>query len=280
MGLAGLHLAVQPAHRALVQRACQGPSPVKVATSVQARHTDTIAFDHEGRPSRDEGGAFVFRPSGHGALLQNLAKLRDCFVWVKSVDNVAREPNDPAVIRARIQMLGFAVYLQAKANEVLDLARPREAQAFMMWAFGLEVSFSRALSEVARPIRVCGMVATTGHEGGGPYWVDGPDGEARAQIVESAELSSEVHAKACTHFNPVDMVLSICPRSRRIPLEHHSDPERYMLVHKTHGGHTVHAVEEPGFWNGGMARWNTRFVELPEACFRPIKRVTDLCGLA
>ncbi len=47
----------------------------ELSLSVQHAHTDTVAVDLNGEPFRDEKGALVFRPGGHGALLENLDSL-------------------------------------------------------------------------------------------------------------------------------------------------------------------------------------------------------------
>ncbi len=39
---------------------------------------------------------------------------------------------------------------------------------------------------------------------------------------------------------------------------------------------SIEALEMPVLWNGAMAKWNTIFVEVPIATFRPVKTVNDL----
>ena len=41
-------------------------------------------------------------------------------------------------------------------------------------------------------------------------------------------------------------------------------------------GKELKALELPGLWNGGMAHWNTIFVEVPVETFNPVKTVADL----
>jgi hypothetical protein len=41
-------------------------------------------------------------------------------------------------------------------------------------------------------------------------------------------------------------------------------------------GKSLKALELPGLWNGGMAFWNTVFVEVPLQTFNPVKTVNDL----
>src|SRR5207237_333206 len=61
-----------------------------------------------------------------------------------------------------------------------------------------------------RPLRVCGVVRNQGEPGGGPFWVEAPDGSLSIQIVESSQIdptSPEQQAilRSSTHFNPVDL---------------------------------------------------------------------------
>ncbi|MCB0301187.1 MAG: DUF4301 family protein, partial [Calditrichaeota bacterium] len=41
-------------------------------------------------------------------------------------------------------------------------------------------------------------------------------------------------------------------------------------------GRELKALELPGLWNGGMAYWNSVFVEVPDSTFNPVKTVLDL----
>ncbi|MGB5553024.1 MAG: DUF4301 family protein, partial [Flavobacteriaceae bacterium] len=45
---------------------------------------------------------------------------------------------------------------------------------------------------------------------------------------------------------------------------------------KTQEGRKLKALELPGLWNGGMALWNTIFVEVASTTFNPVKTVNDL----
>ena len=42
----------------------------------------------DNRPFRDDKGHLVFRPGGHGALIENLNDLDSDIVFVKNIDNV------------------------------------------------------------------------------------------------------------------------------------------------------------------------------------------------
>src|SRR5690606_19123470 len=59
-----------------------------ISFSYQKESTDTIAVTPKDEPFRDENGQLVFRPSGHGALLDNLNDLDADVVFIKNIDNV------------------------------------------------------------------------------------------------------------------------------------------------------------------------------------------------
>jgi hypothetical protein len=45
---------------------------------------------------------------------------------------------------------------------------------------------------------------------------------------------------------------------------------------KINKNETITILEWPGLWNGGMAEWNSIFIELPAETFHPVKSVIDL----
>ena len=59
-------------------------------------------------------------------------------------------------------------------------------------------------------------------------------------------------------------------------LERFVDETAVIVTRKSHGGRELKALERPGLWNGAMARWHTRFVEVPLTVFNPVKTVFDL----
>ena len=59
-------------------------------------------------------------------------------------------------------------------------------------------------------------------------------------------------------------------------LMNYCDPETGFITNKTRNGIKIKAQELPGLWNGGMACWNTIFVEVPLETFNPVKTVNDL----
>ncbi len=263
-----------------------------VELSEQAPGSDTLALERSGAPFRGPSGELILRPGGHGALLENLDGLEADLVHIKNVDNVAVEPRARAGLAWKKVLTGMLVRLRREAGERLhdveggSAAALEQAAVFASRAFGAQVAdgprrAAALLSLLRRPIRVCGVVPNTGEPGGGPFWVRGKDGRESLQIVEWAQLDRSVEQRrifaSSTHFNPVDMVCALRGADgRRVRLRDHVDPDAVILTWKTWGGRDLLALERPGLWNGGMADWNTVFVEIAATTFTPVKTVLDL----
>jgi hypothetical protein len=269
-----------------------------VGFSVQHPATDTIAVDLENRPFRLEDGSLLFRPGGHGALLRNLEGLGADLLYVKNIDNVVPESRLEIVVLWKKLLGGLLVSLERRALALSGaLAAPGcpgsvldDALRFLRSSFGVTVpatdsheGFCRSIGRLLeRPIRVCGVVRNQGEPGGGPFWVEGQGGEVSAQIVESSQVdlsdpSQKELWSSSTHFNPVDLVLSLRDRTGRpYDLEAFVDPATVFISKKSRNGRDLKALELPGLWNGAMAGWNTVFVEVPGETFAPVKTVLDL----
>jgi len=265
----------------------------RVRLSEQHPATDTLAGDPAGGPFRDEQGRLLFRPAGHGALLRNLAESEGDIVFLKNIDNVAVSRLRPESERWSRALVGLAARLDAGVRKWCarleenwdDSQITLDARAFARTALGLPADSDLRGDELRgwldRPIRVCGMVPNTGEPGGGPFWVRDAAGLS-PQIVESAQVnlgSPEQAAvfRAATHFNPV--FLAACLRDyhgRLHDLARFVDESAVIVTRKSHGGRELLALERPGLWNGAMARWHTRFVEVPLTVFNPVKTVFDL----
>lgn len=306
-GKTRLHFTVSPEHEArfhaLLGRARVDLEPrleahFEVSFSAQKPSTDTLALDASGKPFRDAEGRLLFRPAGHGALIENLNEIAGGaadLVLIKNIDNVAHDRfKAPTFIWSRA-LIGALVELQeevfallVRLDEGLEPEALADAAQFVQRTFGREAPEGSPDSKRAwlrahlhRPIRVCGMVPNTGEPGGGPFWVRGRDGTT-AQIVESAEVNSAspeqraVFARA-THFNPVFLACGLRDhRGRRYDLPSFVDPDAVILTQKSASGRELKALERPGLWNGAMAGWITRFVEVPVTVFNPVKTVLDL----
>lgn len=269
-----------------------------VEFSVQKPSTDTLALDASGHPFRATDGTLLFRPAGHGALIENLQELDAEFAFVKNVDNVAVDAVKDATLAWNRTLTGELIETQAaifallaRLEDARDLAAPGDALAFARERLhalpppesaSTEHRRADAARLLDRPLRVCGMVPNTGEPGGGPFWVRGRDGALSLQVVESAQVDAadasqrETLARS-THFNPVFLACAL--RDRRgeaFDLRRFVDPEAVIVTKKSHAGRELITLERPGLWNGAMARWSTIFVEVPLAVFNPVKTVLDL----
>ena len=309
-GRCSLHFTVSAEHRALFEETLERVTArleratgarFDVEFSIQKPSTDTIAVDSENRPLRRNDGRLLFRPGGHGALIENLGDLKSDLVFVKNIDNVQPDHRRAEVVKWRKTLGGYLVALQAEIHRWLAALRDpgswserlEEAAGFAGSRLQVELdgrldslppAGRRALLErlLDRPLRVCGVVPNRGEPGGGPFWVRDRDGVPRLQIVEGAQIDTGDPGQAAllrqsTHFNPVDMVCGLRDPDRRpYELGRFLDPDAVIITEKSHDGRALKALERPGLWNGAMAGWNTVFVEVPLATFAPVKTVFDL----
>ena len=273
----------------------------ELSFSIQSPATNTLAADLENKPFRKLDGNLLFRPGGHGALLKNLNKLEGDIVLIKNIDNVVTDERRDLVVRHQRILAGMLLEVQHEifhylrllksgslvandVQEVLDFVAHRlnpsmEAQ---LLSCGDEERVARLFRLLNRPLRVCGMVVNRGEPGGGPFWVKDASGRLSLQVVEQAEIdrgSPEQVAilGASTHFSPVQIVCGLRDfQGQPFNLRQFVDPGAVFVSHKTEDGRQLKALELPGLWNGGMAYWNTVFVEIPEETFNPVKTINDL----
>jgi hypothetical protein len=266
----------------------------------QHQETDTLAVDMDNKPFRDEKGKLLFRPGGHGALIENLNRLSADIVFVKNIDNV-RHTKMETIATYKKALGGMLVKLQEKVfhyldhiennevdeeelDEIVDFAAIQLSQDISpdFDKFTLENKFQYVKECLNRPIRICGMVKNEGEPGGGPFWVKGKRGRVSLQIVESSQIDLENKIQShifsqSTHFNPVDLVCGLKDfKGNKFELTEFVDPNTGFIVYKNRMGKDVKSYELPGLWNGAMAGWITVFVEVPLKTFNPVKTVNDL----
>ncbi len=269
-----------------------------VEFSLQAHSTDTIAVDMENRPFRLEDGSLLLRPAGHGALLQNLNSIDADIIFISNIDNVVPDRLKPVVSFWKKVLAGFLIMVKEKMDLFLkDLSENLhdKAQIYEIIQFCKEYFFvdipefkdlnkakEQILKYLNRPLRVCGMVKNVKEPGGGPFWIKDSHGNISIQIVESAQVNMSSQEQrnifnSATHFNPVNIVCSIKDwKGKKFDLEEFRDKEAVFITIKSKDGRELKALELPGLWNGGMAYWNTIFIEVPFITFNPVKKVTDL----
>jgi Domain of unknown function (DUF4301) len=262
----------------------------ELAFSVQKSATDTVAGSPGGGPFIADDGSLVLRPSGHGALLENLAEAPGDLVFIKNIDNVQTEALRADTLRWKKILGGRLVELQRAVFVHVARLRSRpvnpecaaQAEEFAQSEFGLAARGPAGPPLFERPIRVCGVVRNTGEPGGGPYWMRTRDGRVTRQIVEAGQIDPASEAqravlREATHFNPVDLVCGLLDVSGHpFALREFVDPRAVMISGKSQKGRDLLALERPGLWNGAMAEWITVFVEVPISTFTPVKTVADL----
>ena len=278
----------------------QFQTKINIDFSNQNKNTDTIAVDLENNPMRNETGNLIFRPAGHGALIQNLNEIDADIIFIKNIDNI---------IQNHIETIGF--YKKGLAGILIDLQQKIFKYLFRMEHYRLidsdldeilnfaKTSLNIQIGEdfdkftlqnkteflktaLNKPIRVCGMVKNEGEPGGGPFWVFDKYGNSSLQIVESAQIDlnskSQIEIlKSATHFNPVDLVCSTKNyKGEKFDLNDFIDKKSGFIVEKNKNGKQLKGYELPGLWNGAMAKWITIFVQVPLITFNPVKTVNDL----
>lgn len=308
-GEVNVHFTVSTEHRQLFQKlvdakTCEYASKYginyHISFSEQKPSTDTVAADMENNPLRDKDGKLLFRPGGHGALIENLNDLDADIVFIKNIDNVVPDRLKDDTVTYKKLLAGVLVTLQKQAFSYLELldgghyshAELEEIIRFVQQKLHCRNQEIKNLEDAElviylrkklnRPMRVCGMVKNVGEPGGGPFLAYNADNTVSLQILESSQIDmNDPEKKAMfekgTHFNPVDLVCAIRDyKGNKFDLLKHVDKATGFISYKSKNGKDLKALELPGLWNGSMSDWNTVFVEVPLSTFNPVKTVNDL----
>ncbi len=309
-GTARVHFTVSPEHQQEFREAVESVREkyekrynvrFEVSFSQQKPSTDTLAVDLKNAPFRNEDGTLLFRPGGHGALIENLNDLKGEIIFVKNIDNIVPDRLRQTTYLYKKVIGGLLFRLQEKTFTYLDLLEDgnlsdkelEEIKAFA--ADELQIFIPSAyegydkmekidflFGKLNRPMRVAGMVKNEGEPGGGPFWVLNEEDELSLQIVESSQIDfDDPEQKAmvarATHFNPVDLVCGVRNfKGEPFDLREYVDPQTGFISIKSKDGRELKAQELPGLWNGAMADWITLFVETPLITFNPVKTINDL----
>ena len=304
-----IHFTVSPEHHSGFEKLIKAKVPLMemvwgvkydITLSEQKASTDTIAVNMDNTPYRDANGSLLFRPAGHGALLENLNERDADVVFIKNVDNVVPLRLRSVSTRFKKIIGGYLVQVQRQIKKYLELLDKgnvktsvlKEMLRFASQTLCIVDTSTETMDDNAlaawlrdkfnRPIRVCGVVPNEGEPGGGPYLAYNADGSASPQILESAQINPDDPAavemmKSGTHFNPVDLVCYIKDyKGIKFDLRKFVDVETGFISIKSKDGVDIKALELPGLWNGSMSNWNTIFVEVPIETFNPVKTVNDL----
>lgn len=273
----------------------------KVSFSYQMEATETVALTKEGNVFRNEDHSILFRPAGHGALLENLNDLDGDLIFIKNIDNIVVSEKNIPVSNYKKLLAGVLLDAQEKAfsylhkleTSVLSETDFNIIALFLRFRLNVPIhsdfedftsqekaAFLR--EQLNRPIRVCGMVKNEGEPGGGPFWVKDKNDNISLQIVEFAQINfgkkgQQSLVYKATHFNPTDLVCGVKNyKGEKFDLTKFVDSDAAFITMKTQNGVDIKALELPGLWNGSMAYWNSIFVEVPLETFNPVKTVNDL----
>lgn len=308
-GVVNIHFTVSPEHWPLFNKLAASCSKsfskrfgttYSITFSEQKPSTDTVAAAADGTPFRNDDGSILFRPGGHGALIENLNELDTDIVFIKNIDNVVPDHLKTDTVTYKKLLAGVLVNIQSKVFDYLHLldsgkytaAKLKTISKFVTETLccrssDLDKYDSNQLAEwlhgkLNRPIRVCGMVKNVGEPGGGPFLAYNSDGTVSLQILESSQIDlnderkKEMFTKG-THFNPVDLVCAVRNyKGKHFNLPDYVDKATGFISSKSKNGRELKALELPGLWNGAMSDWNTIFVEVPLSTFNPVKTVNDL----
>ncbi len=275
-----------------------------ISFSVQKPKTDVIAVDANNEVFREADGSLLFRPGGHGALIENLNDLDADIIFIKNIDNVVpdrlkdltaiyKKALGGVLLKVQEKIFRYQKQLDERHHSTVESAFLAEAANFLENVLCIKPYESHYYTEKEnlyyylkekfnRPFRVCGMVKNQGEPGGGPFWAVNNDGTVSLQIAESVQIDpgsakQQSILERSTHFNPVDIVCSVKNyKGIKYDLTGFIDSSTGFISKKSIDGREIKAQELPGLWNGAMSDWNTLFVEVPVETFNPVKTIFDL----
>ncbi len=281
------HFTIQLAYENQIHDSIKQIKAFDTTFSEQSIESNSIAFKEEEDVLLNDENEIISRPAGHGALLSHLNHIDKEIVFIKNIDNVQHSKNKKTSLDTWQELGG--IFLQFKEDALLVFSSPTKSalielnDKYQVYSES-QIEGCKTIEEIKallnRPTRVCGMVKNQGQPGGGPFWIT-DQGIISKQIVEKSQISNNVDQNKIliqsTHFNPVLIAASpISLEGKKLELNEFCDDKKYFIVHKKHHGQKIRFIELPGLWNGGMAFWNTIFVEVPNATFSPVKTVLDL----
>jgi len=284
-----IHFTVSPEHESKFKSEIDAIVPglskeagvaFEITYSTQKKRTDTIAVDSTNDPFWEEDGSILFRPAGHGALLENLNDISADLIFIKNIDNVVPDQLKEETKNYKMAIGGLLLEIQSKvfgAVRALENSYSKDAVSLGKSVFtnelgaklpenfntnSIEYQGAYLKAKLNRPIRVCGMVKNTA---------------TKIVFQPAMDPESQAHMNASTHFNPVDLVCGTRNyKGESFDLLEYRDMKTGFITEKSKSGRELKALELPGLWNGSMAGWNTIFVEVPLITFNPVKTVNDL----
>jgi hypothetical protein len=273
----------------------------QISISIQKTSTHTLAVDKQNNPIRDRNGHLIFRPGGHGALIENLNDLDEDLIFIKNIDNVGPDRLKKETVIYKKTLAGYLIDMQSQIFHYLkqlaaektsttllnDIIQFCQKKLYFIFptdfpAWNADKKANHLFEKLNRPIRVCGMVKNQGEPGGGPFWIKDQNNQISIQIIETSQIDRKSNQQIkilseASHFNPVDLVCGVRDfQDNKFDLQKFIDPDTFFVSEKSLDGNPIKALELPGLWNGAMANWISLFVEVPIITFNPVKTVNDL----
>lgn len=296
-GIVNIHFTVSPEHRTgfekllsekLHEYETKFNVKYNISMSVQKTETDTIAVNLDNTPFRNKDGTLLFRPAGHGALIENLNDIEADIIFIKNIDNICPDCGRNDTVLHKKLLAGMAIktqqeifrHIRAIDSGAANLSDVREFIINTLGIRNLDISDISEMRKILnRPLRICGIIKNTGEPGGGPFWVRDEMGTESLQIVEPGQIAPDNISilKNGKFFSPTDIVcMTRDINGHAFNLSEYIDTNAGFISEKSKDGRKLRAMERPGLWNGAMARWNTIFVETPLSTFTPVKVIIDL----
>lgn len=290
-GNSSFHYSIKPEHETAIKSGIESTEQLSggeydVTFSVQNEATNSIAFDEQKQPIKNNESQILTRPAGHGALLENLNSISGDIIFIKNIDNIQHFGKANLAIETWKYLGGVAIWFEAEKNKIMQnpsiegIIELNKHFQFLAESEIEKLKVEDIFKILNKPFRVCGMVRNEGQPGGGPFWVE-ENGEVTKQIVEKSQISMRGEQYRLmvqsTYFNPV-MIAAVNKDMNGKPFDllHFRDENKYFVVKKNYKGQDIYFSELPGLWNGSMAYWNSIFVEIPSETFSPVKTVLDL----
>ena len=264
-----------------------------VKFSYQDSATNSLCFDMNKNLVRYDDGRIYTHPSGHGALLGNLNEVESDYIFINNIDNISPKTR---TLRYEISKILYNVVANTKKQYDMILKTFIERDYDLLLPSinsivgtlpdkikneAIEKKVDFIIDMLNKPIRVCGVVKDNQSKGGKAFWVFDGNSES-VQIVEESQVNmKDKNQKAIwesgIYFNPVEMICSLRDfKGDKFDLFKFAENSLGMKVGKNIFDKESIFVERPGLWNGCMHYWHTIFVEIPKACFTPVKNLEDL----
>ena len=130
---AKIHFTISPEYRELInsivkeaiEQHKKAGDNIQVSYSYQKPSTDTIAVTIDNKPFKDAEGNLVFRPAGHGALLENLNDLKGDIILIKNIDNLVTDHLKGTTYLYKKLLTGYLIRTQ---NKIFTYMRALESE--------------------------------------------------------------------------------------------------------------------------------------------------------